>query len=430
MPLASGGRSADVVGPADVADVCLVGTGLAPLVAASYFAAQGKSVLVLNPDRDFFLEDSELPFDPFWPVSGKVLSPERFARNSPERALAELRPDFPGAVEHWSGSGGEPPRSAGFHDKLAPHVRSRARLWITGSESPRHWDWGVIEDAYVETADAGLKPQILEGLQAARRFPGFSSGAVEFRGLCLSKFCDVDVQRYRHGLLEFVRERLGPERVVCRAVQVELMPGGVRYHAGGLPRTARLHEGMLVFWTPRLSQWVLAQAKRAEVSPRCPVGVRLWEQWSLISREPLDLGVIGCFEDMSVWAEIEGAPLENTPLHSIAALRAGPLVNFDALQFREGGSAWASTDSFDSLTSLFSGFLGWERFSVRSMRPRAIFEWAEDKPWTIADVDPRVKVVPACDGPLLDVVRRTRLACDQLIRAIETASAEEREEHC
>ena len=45
---------------------------------------------------------------------------------SPEHALAELRPDFPGAVEFFGG--GHPPE--GFHDLEAPHVRQRGRILI------------------------------------------------------------------------------------------------------------------------------------------------------------------------------------------------------------------------------------------------------------------------------------------------------------
>ena len=76
------------------ADDALLGTGIAPLVAANHLLAQGKSVLLLNPDRDFFLEDSELPLDPL--LQG-LPDPKRLTRSSPEQALAELRPDFPGA---------------------------------------------------------------------------------------------------------------------------------------------------------------------------------------------------------------------------------------------------------------------------------------------------------------------------------------------
>src|ERR1700722_19873625 len=100
-------------------DVALIGTGLAPLVAASHLISQGKSVLVLNPDFDFFLEDSEMELDPLLPLTTASLDPQRLKANLPEQVHAELRPFFPGAVESWAPG---VPESAGFHDADAPHV--------------------------------------------------------------------------------------------------------------------------------------------------------------------------------------------------------------------------------------------------------------------------------------------------------------------
>ena len=253
-------------------DVAVLGTGVASLVAANRLASEGKTVLLLNPEWDFFREDSELPLDPLCPVDPVTLHPRRLLRNDPARALGELRPDFPGAVEFWQEGG----QASGYRDHLAPHVRSRSRLWISADRG-EDAIWDAIEAMYVETSDAGLKPVILEGLLALRRFPGFAARALPgpgqadgFRGVLLPKIADVDVARYRNGLLEYVREKLGPGRVLTNASQVDLMPEGVRFHAGGLPHTAKLGEGMLVFWTPRLTKWVLAQAKKAEVEPVHP----------------------------------------------------------------------------------------------------------------------------------------------------------------
>jgi hypothetical protein len=401
-------------------DVALLGTGVAPLVAASHLMAQGKSVLLLNPDWDFFLEDSELPLDPIWPVSpdkdaaslNVQRTPGRLKRSSPERVLEELRPDFPGAIELWSGT----PPGPGFHDAGAPHVRSRSRFWITSNESDREWPWELIEELYVEASDAGLKPQILEGVQASARFPGTSQLSDGCRGLLIPKICDVDVVRYRNGLLEFVRERLGPDSVLCAASQIELMPGGVRFHSGGAPHTARLADGMLVFWTPRLSPWVLSQARRTEVAVEAPAGVRLWEQWSVVSRESLDPGVIGIYRDMAIWAEVEGLPQPSEkPIDRLAILRAGALVPTDRIHSPEGGAGLASGESFGAVSELCHRFLKWDRFSVRSMRPRAIFEWENRTPWKLGRADDsQVFVVPACDGPLTEVARNARLACGKL----------------
>jgi hypothetical protein len=389
--------------PSD-SDVALLGTGVAPLIAAQHLSSQGKSVLVLNPDRDFFLEDSELPLDPLLPKPRAA----RISESLPDRALGELRPHFPGAVEFWSSEPQAPgSQPSGFHDLSAPHVRSRDRIFI-GSRDTRE----SLEELYVECSDAGLNPQILDGIQAMRRFPGYAAASGEGFGLLVPRVCDVDVPRYRNGLLEFVRERLGEERLVCSATQVEPMPEGVRYHAGGSPKTARLRDGMLIFWTPRLTRWVLSQAKHFEVTPPLPLGIRLWEQWTLHSRDPIDPRAVGTFEDMTVWCDSEGVPSVS---HALAVLRPGRLVGLDSVNTPQSGMSWAGDDSFGSLVSLCTGLLRWERFSVRAMRPRAVFEWEPDaQPWRLSFSEPAGFVVPGCDGPLLQAVHAARKACARL----------------
>jgi hypothetical protein len=397
-----------------VSDVALIGTGVAPLVAASHLLAEGKSVLLLNPDWDFFREDSELPFDPFWPPSSEAFSLERLSRSLRKRSLSALRPDFPGAIELWSG---EAPGAAreGFHDADAPHVRTRTRLWLHANDKDRTF-WERLEDLYIETSDAGFNPVILQGASALHSFPGASSKlshAESLRAFGLPKMSDVDVARYRNGLLEFVRERVGEERVFCAASQIEWMPEGLRFHAGGHACSARIEEGVLVFWTPRLSQWVLSQAKKAEVMPLLPRGLRLWEEWSLLSRESLDPSVLGSFEDMLVWAEVEGAPdVARSPLHRLAVLRAGPLLPYN----NNSGSTLASAESFGSVARLCHDLLKWDKFSVRSLRPRALFEWpaSRQEGFWLANEPVRVRVVSGCDGPLVDVVNSARRACSSL----------------
>lgn len=382
-------------------DVALLGTGVAPLVAARHLLAEGKSVLVLNPDWDFFLEDSELSLDPL--IADGALRPgiDRVMKSLSEPVLETLRPSFPGAVEFWSSaSEGAGASSAGFRDPAAPHVRARGRLWLGNG------GLGDFEDLYVEASDSGLHPQILEGIQAAHRFPGIAAAKrEELRGLWIPHLCDVDVVRYRNGLLEFVRERLGPERVVCDASQVELMPGGVRFHAHGESTTARLSQGLLVFWTPRLSSWIMSQAKKLHVQPRAPMSVRLWEQWSLISREPVDPSVVGVLGEMAAWAESEGDPaFEGRPLHRISVLRAGQAPS---------GLSWGSTESFQRLSSLFHDCLSWDYVTIRGMKPRTVLEWPEGGPltWALSD---QSRVVNGGDGPLFEVVRRARQACEEL----------------
>lgn len=388
-------------------DVALIGTGLAPLIAASYLISQGKSVLVLNPDFDFFLEDSEMELDPLLPLTTASLDPRRLKANLPEQVHAELRPFFPGAVESWAPG---IPETSGFHDVDAPHVRQRSRLWITSDVGMgSNEEWELLENAYVHFSDAGLNPKILDGIQAAKRFPGFSGSSGGYRGLLLPKFCEVDVSRYRNGILEFVRERLGQERFIMAATQIELMPGGLRFHQSGRACTARIKEKILVFHTPKLTSWILNQAKKMEITPKLPLGVRLWEQWSLVSRDNLDPDVIGTFSNLVVWAEAEGSPASARFLNRLSVLRAGRLAPAGSLQSVPLMSEWISPESLGSMSSLCYDFLKWARFSVRSMKPRLILEWDGSQDWNLKSAskesEAEVRVVTRCDGPLFDVVR-------------------------
>lgn len=409
-------------------DVAILGTGVAPLIAANRLLIEGKSVLLLNPDWDFFQEDSELPLDPLWPVTPKTLAAKRLMQSSPEEALAALRPDFPGAIELWP----RPASGEGYHDADAPHVRARSRIWFQPVDRTREERrvryWEALEAMYLDASEAGLKPQLLDGIVGMSRFPGFTSRATaaertfgeDFKSVLVPKICDVDVSRYRNGLLEFVRERLGAGKIITAAAQVDLMPGGVRFHAGGSPRTARIREGVLVFWTPRLTQWVEAQVKKTATAAMKPRGIRLWEEWSLISRERLDPSIIGTFENMAVWAETEGAPdPQKSALGRLAVLRTGPLVPLEnaasVVSKLLEEIDWASSDSFRSIARLCHDFLNWDKFSVRSMKPRAIFEWEEPGSFRLSETSVPVDVICACDGPLFEVVRSARVACERIL---------------
>jgi hypothetical protein len=411
-------------------DVALIGTGLAPLVAASILLAEGKSVLLLNPDYDFFREDSELPLDPLWPFNSNFISVQRLKRNSPEQVLNELRPNFPGAVEVWPSD----KKTSGFRDPMAPYTRVRQRLWLQNASGPSRMEqaraWEFLESLYVEGSDAGLNPQIVEGISALKKFPGFIGTGAEadsVKGLLLPKLCDVDVSRYRGGYLEFVQERLESEKIFNEVSQIHFVPKGLRFHALGASHSAYIHEGVYVFWTPQLSNWVLTQAKESEAKPILPQGLRLWEQWSLTpvgSAAPapiLDPTSVGGMNDLLAWTEVEGAPGETNPGKRLSLLRAGPLIDSRVLQPGMGGSSlsgaeasWASSGSFTALWDLCREFLKWEKFSVSSMRPRMVFEWPEDNPkgfnWQIPGRGVKATVVGGCDGPIFDVVRRTRAA--------------------
>lgn len=407
----------------------VVGTGVAPLAAANRLYQEGHSVVLLNPQWDFFQEDSELPLDPLLPLTSNALTASRLARSQTERAWAELAPDFPGALEVWpKGTGARAATTDRFTDPLAPFVRTRTRLWV---QPPDHLaralrvrQWEALEEMYVSASDAGLNPQAQEGFGTAHKFPGATAARVasrDFRTIALPRCADVDVARYRNGLLELARERLGNERIATHISQLEIVDRQLRFYSGGTASSIQASGGVLVFWTPTLTPWVLSQAKRAGVVAPRPSGIRIWEQWTLVSRERLDPAWVGAYEDMVVWAEAEGDPeallAGHAPaLNRLIVLKAGQLLDLEALDRKQGSpweTSWASEESFQAMGRLCSDFLRWEEFTVSAVHPRVVLEWTErPKPWRLGS---NVRVIGGSDGPLFDVVESARLAVAEVL---------------
>lgn len=406
-------------------DYVLIGTGTAPLVAARLLLGDQARVLLLNPDHDFFLEDSELPLDPMvsllqglepWTAATAL---ERIQASATAKVLDRLRPLFPGALESWDPKDARENRDVrDFYDPGAPHLRSRSRLWLLNEASGAQAKQAeLFDEIYVLAEDAGLHPQILGDLPALRRWPGAGTGAAggpaSLKGLLIPRLADFDVARFRTGLLEFVTERLGPERVVRSATNIELMPGGVRFYSDGAPRSARVSGGIFVFWTPRLTSWIQTLAKKQDLKLASPLGARLWEQWQLLSRDPIDPSNIGAHKDLVAWAELEGRPGADSPIHVLSLLRRGGLSSAQA-----SDEGWLPHDSFRSISELLAGILHWDRVTVRSMRPRLTLEWkaGQKLEWKLPFPELRAWIFGGCDGPIFDVVETARRACDTLLK--------------
>lgn len=395
-------------------DVILIGTGLAPLVAATKLLSEGASFVILNPDRDFFLEDSELPWDP-----DPAKDPLRFAESRPEALLQSLRPDFPGAVELWPGAGGTD--ATGFRDLTAPHVRTRSRLWL--EPIPTAAGTADFEDSFLRFEEAGWDARLLEGLPASHRFPGHSKkGGESARALRVSGIADVDVTRYRYGLLEYVRERVGGDHLFRSAHGIELIPDGVRFQVAGESRTARARVGVLAFWTPKLSSlvlsWTGARAKGSLPKDFSPSGLRAWEEWSIRSKEALDWETIAHFEDLAVFAEGEGAPHPEKPLHRLGVWTRGRLLPPESTLTNASGGRMVSGDSIESIARLCMEFLGWPSFTARSVKPRVSFEWPVSRGVDTVELSHgglRTRVVSRADGPVASVARVARSAAGEML---------------
>ncbi len=362
-------------------DVALLGTGLAPLLAAQSLLRQGLSVLLLNPDHDFFRENSELPLEPVFLGDVEPKTIEVIRRQHLDRARDILAPEFPGAIEVWSRESAGLSRS--FRDLSAPFLRARQWNWI-----PRSHD-----DAYLRLLEGGLNPLHSSGLAAARRFPGYNWQRgldPAFQALGLDRLVDIDLERYRNGVLEFVQTRLSHERMLTSISGLEVLDSGLRFLHEGSAVQARAARGLWVFWTPRVSSWLekfCASRKQEKLLPATP-GIA-WEEWSLRSRDPIDPSQVGISQDALAWARIEGEPRE-------------PWLELNVLMPAAGQIAGA--ESFLRLSRFVQSFLNWDRFRIRDLRTRTLLG-VEPGEWKIEGAVP-VRILSGCEGGVIGVVDR------------------------
>ena len=344
-------------------DTVLVGTGLAPLVTAIRCLQEGQSVALINPQRDYFLEDTELPLDVA--LSDGVFF-DQIQRESLDHLGEIVRRPFPGPVEWLKGSESIPSGDSVW-------LRARNRIRVLKREST---DEGVsrvqaLEELYLKLSEVGVKSQWLEGWSALSKFPGMNLSRAnahrreEFEryvGLWIPRGLDLALDRYRLGILEFLREKLDSNQLLLDCSQLTLGNGGVRLVSAGQVRQIRAEHAVLVYWTPALTHWVRSESKRLGVSPRAPQGIKPWEEWSVISRDPVALDHVGLFGGGVAWAQTAG---------QLQVLLPGtPGVDSDHPE-------WVSAQSFESLLQLLQGLLGWERYSIRSMRSHVLWDWGD-----------------------------------------------------
>ena len=384
-----------------------MGTGVAPLLAAQRLTQRGDTVAIVNPHSDFFLENSELPLDLFSFETANADLNLRFTNNLPENVYKDLIPEFPGALEMSKEEDLRSPHE--YQVEGAPWIRYRHRLWVTPTRSKSQ---KKIESFYLRALDLGWKPKWLEGLSLAKRFPGFSSRNIEERdveqwnGFLGPRFGDIDVARYRTGLLEYVREKLGRDQILTGTRVVDISRKGARVQgAHGPPASIDVDRAVLHFWTPKLERPIRQELEKH--SPRSlPVfdGAatrQLWEEWDLLSKDPVSPYVVAHFDGVRVWSFGEGPP----PPGGYSRIK---------LMRRESSLSLLGNASFEDIFKLVFGFMGWERFTVRSMTPRVFYRWNSLTPLEYDSAGLRTLIILGCDGPLHWIAREVRKVIDRV----------------
>ena len=387
-------------------DYLLIGTGVAPLLAAQRLANRGDSVAILNPDHDFFLENSELPLDLLSFETTNADISLRFSNNLPEKIYRDLIPEFPGAIELWKEED-QSKNDRAFQVESAPWIRFRHRLWVAPVRSKSA---DRLENLYLRSLDLGWKPKWLEGVSLAKRFPGFSSKNSEIRdvekwvGFLGPRFGDIDVGRYRTGLLEYVRERLGRENIMTSAHILNTDSKGVRFQlATGLPATLEVGRAVLHFWTPKMERNLRQNLEKHQ--PRLlgsfdqSVTKQPWEEWDILSRDPVAANVVAHLESIRVWSHGDGEPPHDG-------------WNRIKLMRRAQADSFLGEQSFQDLSKVLFRFLGWERCTVRGMSPRVFYRWNKTAPLEFDADGVRSVVILACDGPIHWIASQVRHTID------------------
>lgn len=395
-----------------IVDYVLVGTGVAPLFAAQRILNRGERVAVLNPDTDFFLEGSELPLDLLHFKAMDANMQSRFANNLSEQIYRDLIQEYPGALEIWKPEISEIGSSQkNFQVSSAPWIRQRNRVWVapSGSESA-----SKVESLYLQALEMNWKPKWLEGVSLAKRFPGFSTHKLTGRisekwiGFVGPRLGDVDVERYREGLLEVVQERLvhhsETKLLLTQASVLEVDQRGVRYQLPtGSPQNIEVVKKVIFFWTPKLEKMIKGLLEKN--APRLFAGLdqtfskKYWEEWEILSRENLDPSVVGHYESIRIWASGEGAPTSEGWKTLKILRRVADTDRFNSQSFKE-------------VSSIILQFLGWSHYTVRNLKTRVFYRWKDESLLQWSTGRSQVLVMRSCDGPLHWIAQQVRKVVD------------------
>lgn len=353
-------------------ELVLIGTGLAPLLAAFRLRSRYAKIWILNPHFDFFLEDSELPFNPDWPL-GQGRDDDSF-----EEMFQLLQSYYPGSLA----------ATARPSPDGAPQIRARRKVVIQGKNLDL---WTNYEHAFVKRYSE-LKPQSSEGLLALKHFPGVNLSKIaapdRFAGLQFTRFGEIDIESYRAGILEFMRDQANVE-ILTNVHPIEFRSDGILFRLDERTRSIGAPAQVAVFWTSGIQFWLDQLFRKFDLGTAPIRKSHSYEEWQLISKNEIDAENLGLIDDAWVWA----VP-ERGGAHAVHILRK-------TAEKEPFGEA-----SFRAVRKLVDGFLHWDSMTIRQLRHRETFEPASSMLPSILQSQPyKIELIPNSDGPVSRVAR-------------------------
>lgn len=382
-------------------DVVLVGTGVAPLVTARNLIEQGRTVTLLNPDHDFFLENSEFSIDPLLLKSDEDLKEIDLTFSLEDEAFKILSPEYPGAIEKLYFQSNEKKPSI---DR--PVLKRRQRLWLKSTDRP------LLESLYLSMDKFDVHTQLLEDMLAVAKFPGFSDPGRKdetynhYLGVLAQFVCDIDASRFRRGLLEFLREQKNRIEILCGVDQLAFEKDGLRFVQKGESIRVKKKTPVVFYWTPRLSRWVETLHEYASIPKTYyPSAKRAWGEWTIVSRDKIPLDVVGSLDEFLVYSEHE---------QLVRVLARGKKFPWTWGKVDESENTVGSAESIEAVSELFLKFLKWNRVGVRQYQPRYTFEWS--KPGFNMGVTDKGRfcVVGGVEGFLVRVVEHSKKVAEDI----------------
>jgi hypothetical protein len=248
---------------------------------------QGLTVLVLNPDRDFFRERLEDGFESFLPLQIGVLQIERARQAQYEEALSQIRNFYPGPVVSTKPQAQKAPWDP---DGLRVDQESVCFFQNTDHLGRLKYSdqWQLIEEFGLALSEDERRVQDVRGISASLWMPGLSPSyaarqekeGVDYAGLTLQDCYSIPVSSFQWGLRDFILERLGNESVITQVQDFSWKNQTLLFRADSDIQYQVSFEALEVFLSDRTAHWCEQLLKESSERRKRGHGKNLLKEFS------------------------------------------------------------------------------------------------------------------------------------------------------
>lgn len=376
-------------------DCVVIGTGLAPLASAKKLIENGKSVLVLNPDQEFFNENTELPFNPILLNLDDVNLEEKIINQKSEQLFNLLNPEYPGSVDIW------PESKLGFYDRQVPRIFSRERVWVTQKNENNQ-----------KLLSKNFK--LIDGIKVAYLIPGASPQKLKnsdsLFGVYTQNYADVEVDKYQIGFLRYINEKLSKKDIHYGVWSIDFTKNGLHFHTKDGRFSVLVKGSVHIFWTPRLMSLLSSFLKKHSKEFIDPLGRRPYVQWTLKSKEKINPKYSAVIKNAFLLAKITDDSDEN----ALSLFIKESYLETDYRKAKE--TLFCGEGTFKKTAQLLEEFLGWQKFTLSNLKVFYCTEWTDKKNQIqIKNHNYKINISKFSDGFIGDVLKTGIQAAESVL---------------